>query len=55
MATLLIAETDPRTIDVLPRLLSDNIPSVEIDVSTSTEDLGRNRKVGTYDTVAISP
>ena len=55
MTTLLIAETDPRAIDLLPRLVSDNIPNVEVDICTSTEDLTRNCKVGTYDTVAISP
>src|SRR5690349_5095943 len=55
MATILIAETDPRTIDLLPRLLSEDLPDVTVDVCTSPEDLSRNRNLSTYDTIAISP
>ncbi len=55
MTTVLIAETDPGIIGVLPRLVSDNIPNVEVDICISTDDLARNRRIGTYDTVAISP
>ncbi len=55
MATVLIAESDPRTIDLLPRILSENLPEVAVDVCTSSEDLRLNRNLSSYDTIAISP
>lgn len=55
MASVLIADTDPRPINHLPRILSDHRPDVVVDVCTSAEDLRRNRSLSTYDTIAISP
>ena len=55
MTAVLVAETDPHILDFLPRIVSDRIPNVEVDVCSSPDDLRRDRKLGTYDTVAISP
>lgn len=55
MATVLIAETDPRTIDLLPGILSDRISNVSVEVCTSTDDLTGNRRLSTYDAIAINP
>jgi DNA-binding NtrC family response regulator len=55
MSTILIADTDPRTIDLLQQILSEDIPDVAVDVSTSAEDLSRKRKISTYDTIAVNP
>ncbi|HKU53472.1 MAG TPA: hypothetical protein VJQ25_13445 [Nitrospira sp.] len=55
MATVLIADTDPLTIDVLPRVLSHHLPHVAVDICTSIEDLTRTRSLSSYDTIAISP
>lgn len=55
MTTVLIADTDVRTRDVLPGILSDRLPDLAIDVSASVDDLLHNRRLPTYDTIAISP
>lgn len=55
MTTVLIADTDVRTRDVLPGILSDRLPDLAIDVSDSVDDLLHNRRLPTYDTIAISP
>jgi hypothetical protein len=35
--TVLLAETDPHTLNQLPRILSDRLPQVTIDASTSSD------------------
>ena len=55
MSTILIAENDPRTIDLLPRIVCNQIPDVAVDLCTSTEDLARHRQLSSYDAIAISP
>lgn len=54
MTTVLIAETDRHTLDVLPRILSDHLPHIAIDSCTSVEELSRKLKEMSYDTIAIS-
>ena len=55
MPAILIAETDPHAIDLLPRILSQDLPDMKVDVCTSAEELSRNGTLSTYDTIAISP
>ncbi|MGC4097744.1 MAG: hypothetical protein QM706_11565 [Nitrospira sp.] len=55
MSSILIADPDPRTIDPLPRILSDTLPGISVDICTTVEELRRNRKLSTYDTIAINP
>lgn len=50
--TVLIAETDHRTLDILPRILPDHIPHVTIDICTSADELSRKLERSSYDTVA---
>ncbi|MGC4098620.1 MAG: hypothetical protein QM706_16025 [Nitrospira sp.] len=53
--TVLIAELDPHTLDVLPDVLSDQIPHVVIDTCTTVNQLIRKLEGFTYDTVAVNP
>jgi DNA-binding response OmpR family regulator len=55
LQAVFLAETDPRTLDLLPRILSEHLPSVDIDICTSGEALARKLSAASYDTVAISP
>lgn len=55
MATVLIVETDPGTIHLLPRILFDDLRDVVVDVCTSVSELKHNRKLSTYDAIAINP
>jgi DNA-binding NtrC family response regulator len=52
---ILIADTDPTTLDRFPRIVSDSIPDVEIDICTSAEELSQKVRSSTYETVAITP
>ena len=52
---VLIAETDPHTLDVLPGLLSLHIPHVAIEQCTSEDALSLKLRDSSYDTVAINP
>lgn len=51
---LLLAETDHHTLDILPRILSDRIPHLLIDICTSVDDLSRKLKGSSYDLVATN-
>lgn len=55
MATVLLAETDPHAIDLLPPLLLDELPDLVVDVCCSAEDVRRNLNCWAYDAIAISP
>ena len=55
MATVLIAENDPRTLDLLPRILSDHLPQVSIDLCNSAEELCHKHSVSSCDTMVVSP
>lgn len=52
---VLIAETDPATLDILPRIVSDNIPGVGIDICASADELSHKLRHSSYDTVAMTP
>jgi len=52
---ILIAETDQRTLNILPRVLSAHIPHVAIDICTSTDELFHKLGASSYDTVAMNP
>jgi len=53
--TILFAETDHRTLDILPRTLSDHIPHLTLDICTSTDELSRKLGESSYDAVAVDP
>lgn len=53
--SILIAESDQRTLDILPDVLSDHIPKVVIDTCTTVGQLVRKLEKSSYDTVAINP
>ncbi len=53
--TVLLAETDHRTLDNLPRILFNHLPDIAIDTCTSLEQLPRNVESYSYDTVVLSP
>ncbi len=55
MATVLLAENDPYTLDVLPRILSDRFPDLAIETCTSAEELRRKSELASYSTIAMSP
>lgn len=55
MATVLIAETEPRTLEVLPQLLADHLEEVTIDLCRSAEELCHKPGLSTYDTMVVSP
>lgn len=50
--TVLIAETDHHSLDILPRILSDHIPDAAIEICTSADELARKLDRSRYDTVA---
>ncbi len=52
---VLIAETDPHTLHILPRILSDRIPGLAIETCTSAEELSRKSELASYSTIAMSP
>jgi DNA-binding NtrC family response regulator len=52
---VLIAETDPAILDILPRIVSDNIPGVGIDICASADELSHKLRHSSYDTVAVTP
>jgi len=54
-STLLIAETDYRTLDGLPRILADHIPGIVIDTCISPYELSRNVENFSYNAIALSP
>lgn len=53
--SILLAETDPRTLDVLSAVLSDHIPHMVIETCTTVGQLVRNLEETSYGTVAINP
>jgi DNA-binding NtrC family response regulator len=53
--SILIAETDLRTLDILPDVLSDHIPQVVIDTCTTADQLIRRLEGASYDAVSMSP
>ncbi len=53
--TVLLAETDRYTLNHLPRILSDRLPHVTIDICSSAEQLSRMLPHASYDTVAVCP
>ncbi len=53
-ATVLIADTDFSTLDILPRILSDRMPQIAIDTCRSADELSRKLTRCSYDTLAIS-
>ena len=53
--TILIAEPDHGILEMFPRMLSDHLPEVTIDICSSAEELCRKCRVFSYDTIAISP
>lgn len=53
--TVLIAETDHRILEIFPRILSDHLPHVTIDMCSSADELCRKCRVSSYDTIAMSP
>ena len=53
--SILIAETDQHTLDILPDVLSDSIPHVVIDTCTTADQLIRRLEGTSYDAVAMSP
>jgi hypothetical protein len=57
MSTLgiLLADRDPTILDLFPRIVSDNIPDVGIDICTSSEELSQKVRHAAYDTVAMTP
>jgi DNA-binding NtrC family response regulator len=52
---VLIAETDPATLDILPRIMSDNIHGAGIDICTSADELSQKLRHCSYDIVAMTP
>lgn len=52
---VLIAETDPHALHILPGLLSLHIPQVAIEQCTSEDALSVKLRDSSYDTVAINP
>jgi hypothetical protein len=52
--TVLIAETDSHTLDVLPKVLSDHIPHAVIDTCASVNQLIHKLEGASYDTIAVS-
>ena len=53
--TILIAEPDHGILEMFPRMLSDHLSEVTIDMCSSAEELCRKCRVSSYDTIAISP
>lgn len=53
--TVLLAETDSSTLDLLPRLLMEHLPHVVVDVCTSAEELCQTHDLWAYDTITTSP
>lgn len=53
--SVLIAETDSQTIDILPRIVSDHVPDVGIDICTSADELSQKLRHASYATVAMTP
>lgn len=53
--TVLLAETDSSTLDLLPRLSMEHLPHVVVDVCTSAEELCQTRDLRAYDTITTSP
>lgn len=53
--TVLLVETDRYTLNQLPRILSDRLPQVTIDICSSAEQLSRILPNASYDTVAVCP
>lgn len=53
--TVLLAETDRHTLNHLPRILSDRLPHITIDICSSAEQLSRMLPNASYDTVAVGP
>jgi DNA-binding NtrC family response regulator len=53
MATVLIADTEFSTLDILPRGLSDHIPQIAIETCRSSDEFSRKLMRTSYDTVAI--
>jgi len=53
--TLLIVETDPHALEILPCIVSEHLPHVAIDICTSADELCRKSGVSSYDAVAMSP
>ncbi len=53
--TILLAETDHRTLNILPRILSAHIPHMAIDICTSTDELFHKLGASSYDTVTMNP
>lgn len=54
MATVLIADADISTLDILPRVLSNSIPLLAIETCRSSDELSRKLTRSSYDTVTIS-
>lgn len=52
--TIILADTDPHTLDHFPRILSDHLPHVMVDICTSVEELCRKSGLASYDTMAMS-
>ncbi len=42
---VLIAETDPQALNILPRILSDRIPGLAIESCSSTEELSQKSEL----------
>jgi DNA-binding NtrC family response regulator len=53
--TVLIAETDSHTIDVLQHVLAVHIPDVVIDTCNTVGQLVRRLEGASFDTIAVSP
>ncbi len=52
---VLLAETDPRTLISLPRVLSESLPHIHVHTCTTADSLRHQSRQISYDTVGIHP